>query len=107
MCLEIIYLIYVYEKCNIAKYEYVKYTYTGNVHMHSNPKNTWNTDDSLGSGMKLLLPSRLLGFRYEERETQFLLCWLFHLTPPRAAHLVDPTGLAHVRISTPSSSFKS
>ena len=41
-----------------------------NVHMHRNPK-TQNTDDSLGTGMKLLLPSLSLGFRHEERETQF------------------------------------
>ena len=41
-----------------------------------------------------------LGFQHQERDTQFLLCWLFHLTPPCAAHPVDPTGLAQVRIST-------
>ena len=34
-----------------------------------NPKKTRNTDDSLGSGTKLLLPSQLLGFQHEERET--------------------------------------
>ena len=39
------------------------------VHMRRNPKNTRNTDDSLGSGTKLLLPSWLLGFRQEGRET--------------------------------------
>ena len=39
--------------------------------MHRNPKNTQNTDDSLGPGTKLLLPSLSLGFRHEERETQF------------------------------------
>ena len=33
-------------------------------------RKTRNTDDSLGSGTKLLLPLSL-GFRYEERETQF------------------------------------
>ena len=43
---------------------------------------------------------KVLVFWHEERETQFLLCWLFHLTPPRAAHLADPTGLAWVRISS-------
>ena len=32
-------------------------------------KNTRNTDVSLGSGTKLLLPSWLLGFQQEERET--------------------------------------
>ena len=53
-------------------------------------RKTRNTDDSLGSGMKLLLPSWLLGFQYEEIETQFLLCWLFHLTRERAAHPLIP-----------------
>ena len=58
--------------------------------MHRNPEicETLTTFFSLGT--KLLLPSWLLGFQHEERETQFLLGWLFHLTPPRAAHLVDP-----------------
>ena len=32
---------------------------------------TRDTDDSLGTGMKLLLPSLSLGFRHEEREKQF------------------------------------
>ena len=56
--------------CNIAIiYEYVKCTYTDvlNIHMHKNPKNTRNTDDSLGSGTKILLHSWLLGFQHEER----------------------------------------
>ena len=34
-------------------------------------RKTRNTDDSLGPGTKLLLPSWLLDFRPEERETQF------------------------------------
>ena len=34
-------------------------------------RKTPNTDDSLGSGTKLLLLSLSLGFRHEERETQF------------------------------------
>ena len=34
-------------------------------------------------------------FRHEERERHnFFLCWLFHLTPPRAAHFVDPQLLS-------------
>ena len=51
---------------------------------------------------------RLPWFRYEtfitfltfrfltrgEREPQFLLCWLFHLTRQRAAYPLDPNGLA-------------
>ena len=36
----------------------------------------------------------LLEFFNTRRERRnFLLCWLFHLTPRRAANLVDPTGL--------------
>ena len=66
--------------------------------MHRNPE-IRETLTTLGSsGTKLLLPSWLLGFQHEERETQFLQCWLFHLTPPRAEHLVDPTGLASPRL---------
>ena len=34
-------------------------------------RKTRNTDDSLGSGTKLLLPSLSKGFRHEERDTQF------------------------------------
>ena len=61
-----------------------------------------NTDDSLGSGTKLLLPSWLLGFQHEERETQFLLCWLFPPNQPPAAYLVNPNlpGLVELRKST-------
>ena len=61
----------------------------------------WNRETltTLGSsGTKLLLASWLVGFQNEAKETQFLLCWLFHLTPPRAAHLVDSTGLASPRL---------
>ena len=61
-------------------------------------RKTLETLTTLGcSGTKLLLSSWLLGFQHKERDTQFLLCWLFHLTPPHAAHLVDPTGLASPR----------
>ena len=64
-----------------------------------------NTDDSLGSDTKLLLPSLSLGFRNEERETIFL-CWLFvhrqlstHWPNQRACALQSTnwTGLAQVR----------
>ena len=34
-------------------------------------RKTRNTDDFLGSGTKLLLPSLSLGFRHKEKETQF------------------------------------
>ena len=44
-----------------------------NVHMfiRIGIRKTRNTDESLGSGTKLLLPSLSLGFQHEERETQF------------------------------------
>ena len=75
----------------------------------------------LSSGTKRLLTFFwLLVFRHEERETQFLLCWLFlhrssvnspaELAGPKSnlnsltqqAHPVDPswTGLAQIQIST-------
>ena len=63
----------------------------------------WKTLETLttlvSSDTKLSLPSWLLVFRHEERERHnFLLCWLFHLSPPRAAHLVDLTSLASPRL---------
>ena len=60
--------------CNIAIitireiYEFVK-TFT----CRGIPRNTRNTDDSLVSGTKLLLPSWLLGIRHEERDTVFTM----------------------------------
>ena len=45
--------------------------------MHGNPEIRETLTPFFSSGTKLLLPSWLLGFRHEERETQFLLCWLF------------------------------
>ena len=63
--------------------------------MHRNPE----TLTTLGSSCtKLLLPSWLLGFRHKERETQFLLCWLFHLTQQRAAHPVEHNWIDLVQI---------
>ena len=54
--------------------------------MHRNPKNTRNTDNSLGSGMKLLLPSFSLGFSTRgERDTISTM-----LTVPS-----DPTTRGH------------
>ena len=91
----------------IQIYGYVKHTDTYNIYMHRNPE-TLTTFFS--SGTKLLLPSGLLGLQHEERErerhTQFLL---FHLALPRAAHLVDPTGLASSRFENQltSARFKS
>ena len=83
--------------CNIFKigprYEYVKHTY--------GTRNTRNTDDSLGSGTQLLLPSWLLRIWHEERETQFLLCWLFHLTQqPRVRTPQQTTRLASSRLKS-------
>ena len=69
--------------------------------MHRNPA---NTNDSLCSGTKRLLTFWVLGFlTWGERDTQFLLCWLFlHLTQQCAAHPVVPnwTGLAQAQKST-------
>ena len=45
----------------------------------------------IGSGTKLLFTFLSLRFFDMRRERHnFFLCWLFHLTPPRAAHFVDP-----------------
>ena len=55
-------------------YGYVKRTYVHKIFIRIGIRKTRNTDDFLGSGTKLLLPSLSLGFRHEERETQFLLC---------------------------------
>ena len=51
-------------------------------------RKTRNTDDLLGSGTKILLPSLSLGFRHEERETQF-----FYADCPSivSSQLTDPT----------------
>ena len=75
--------------------------YGQNIQMHMNPKKTRNTDDSLGSGTKPFIT--FLTFRFSTRgesDTQFLLCWLFHLTGPRAAHSQDPTRFVQSQIST-------
>ena len=95
--------------CNIARCGYVKYTDTWNVHIQRNPETLETLMTFFNSGTKLLLPSLSLSFQYEERDTQFLLCWLFHLTQQRAAYRVDPTGLASPRSKNQlaSSSFKS
>ena len=92
---------------NIAKMWLRKiYWSVKNVHMHRNPE-TLTTFFS--SRTKLIIPSWLLGFQHDDRDTQFFLCWLFHLTPPRTAHLVDPIRLASPRSRNQlaSSSFKS
>ena len=78
-----------WNNCNIAKIR--KNVHKRKMFIRTGIRKKRNTDDSLGSGTKLLLPSSLLGFWHEERETQLLLCWLFHLTQQRAAHPLDPT----------------
>ena len=69
-------------------------------------RKTRNTDDSPGTGTKLLLPSLSLSFRHEERETHFFYAncssvVIFQLpdsTNARAHPAVHKlTGLAQVR----------
>ena len=69
-------------------------------------RSTRNSDDSLGSGTKLLLPSLSLGFWHEERETQFFYADCssivgFQLTDPTNARAHPAVhklpGLAQVR----------
>ena len=61
------------------------------------PKYTRNTDDSLGSGRKLLLPSLSLGFRHKERGIQFFT--MLTIPPSSALNtLTQPT-----RVRTPQS----
>ena len=52
-------------------------------------KNIRNTDDSLGSGTRLLLPSWLLGFRHEERETRNF--YYADCSSSVSSQLTDPT----------------
>ena len=59
--------------------------------MHKNPETLTTL---FSSGTKLLLPSWLLGLRHEERETQFLICWLFHQTQQTRGASRRSTGLA-------------
>ena len=70
-------------------------------------RKTRNTDDSLGSGTKLLLPSLSLGFRHEERETHNFsmltvrpssaLNSLTQRTHARTPQSTNWSGLAQVR----------
>ena len=66
---------------------------------YRNPKNTRNTDDFLGSGTKLLLPSLSLGFRHEVREIQFFYADCSSIV---SSQLTDPTNAAcaHPAIQT-------
>ena len=65
------------------------------MHIHRNPKKLETLDDSLFWFRNETFYNRFefKVFRHEERERDthnFLLCWLFHKTPPRATHFVDP-----------------
>ena len=60
--------------------------------MHRNSKNTRNTDDSLGSGTKVLLPSCFFQSRRERHNFYYAD---YSIWP---AHDVDPTGLASPRL---------
>ena len=79
-------------------------------------RKTWNIDDFLGSGTKLLLPSLSLSFWHEERETHTIfLCWLFahrqlstHWPNQRTCAPRSPqTGLASPRLESQLASSKS
>ena len=58
--------------------------------MHKYPKNTRNTDDFLGSGTKLLLPSWLLGFQHAERERHNF--YYADCSSSVSSQLTDPTN---------------
>ena len=73
----------------------MKWTYVQRMFIRIGIRNTRNTDVSLGTGMKLLLPSLILGFQYEERET--LNFSMLTVRPSLAFNsLTQPT---HVRTS--------
>ena len=56
------------------------------IYIYRNPKKP-----EIGSGTKLFITFLSLRFFDMQRERHnFFLWWLFHLTPPRAAHFVDP-----------------
>ena len=72
----------IYSSCYIAMIQIYKYTNIGK----------YETLTTLRcSGTKRLLTSWLLIFRHEERETQFLLCWLF-LHRPQSTPQLDWPG---------------
>ena len=75
-----------------SKYEYVKCSDAWES------RNTRNTDDFLLFRYETFIDFLNLVFRYGERETQFLLCWPFHLTQQtRGASRRSQTGLASSR----------
>ena len=53
-------------------------------------RKTRNTNDSLGSGTKLLLPTLSLGFRHEEREPPFFYADCSSIV---TSQLTDPTNV--------------
>ena len=74
--------------CNIARYEYViRKTFTMFLRVYIGIRKTLE----IGSGTKPFITFLSLRFFDMGREKlNFFLCWLFHLTPPRAAHFVEP-----------------
>ena len=113
-----------FKKFQVTPSFWISVTYGQNIQMHKTfimfiligIWKTRNTDDSLGSGTKLLLPSLSLGFRHEERETQFFYADCssiasFKLTDSTNAHAHPAannwTGLAQTRIQIASSKSKS
>ena len=86
-------------------YGYVKCTYVHRMFIRIGIKKNKkrNTDDSLGLGTKLLLPSLSFGFRHKEREAQFsMLTVRPSSVDPINARVHTPqstnwTGLAQVR----------
>ena len=73
----------------ICLYRYVEHTKT--FIMHIGIRKT----REIGSGTKLFITFLSLRFFHMRRERHnFFLCWLFHLTPSRAAPPPKTTGLA-------------
>ena len=96
------------DKCNIAMIRICETYIMHKMFIRIGIRKTRNTDDSLGSRTKLLLPSLSLGFRHEERETHNLSMLtvrpssaLNSLTQPtRARTPQQTTGLASPRLES-------
>ena len=97
ICVTYIY-IYIYRSQNTTKIWIRKIEICSlnvhNVHKHIGiRKHSKHLRLSFGSGTKLFttfLSLRLFDMRRERHN--FFLCWLFNLTPPRAAYFVDPNS---------------
>ena len=57
------------------------------------------TDDSLGSGTKLLLPSLSLGFRHDERKTQFFNADCSSIVSFQLTDSINPSGHKHTGLA--------